>query len=65
MPIVVQSEGKKHIKNIAHAAWVMYGLATNGISYQECVKIALEDHRKLVEEEIRATIEANENHECL
>lgn len=65
MPIVVQSVGKRHIKNIAQAAWNMYSVATSGISYRECVKIALEDHRKLVEEEIRATIEANEKHECL
>ena len=67
MPIVVQSKGKKHCKDIQKAAWDMYRLAPGTLKkpWEYYLKQAIEDHRRLVEDQMKMERQATEDHECL
>ena len=60
MPIVLQSKGLQHCKDIKKDAlshWYLFGGTAKTI--EECIKIALEDHVKMCQEE--AIIMGKEN----
>ncbi len=52
--IVPQAKGKQHCKNIQKDAKELWdnGYHLAGYSWIDCIKLALEDHRRLVEEQM-------------
>ena len=51
MPIVVQSKGLEHIRSLRKNAAQLYDIMRHCHSWEDCIKMAMEDHVRLLEAE--------------
>ena len=66
MPYVTQAKGLQHCKNLKQEAWKMWRTISHSRRFDQCLKDVIEDHRRLVEDEIKMKIkQETEDHECL
>jgi hypothetical protein len=58
---VFQAKGKEHCREMKRDAWYLYKEDTQGNTFDDCLRMAIEMHRKRIEAEIRYNLRSEQD----